>query len=192
VTILPRRHAGRAAAATILFVLLAVIYVAAVQPLIDDYVGTSDSIDRMSALLERYRRLAQSLPTLEARLARLKQQPASQDGFFQAASDAQLAAQLQGRVRAVVEAAHGELKSTQVLPTQEDGKTRRVAVRGQVASNLAQMQRVLYDLEAASPYLFIDNLNIRARGADRRTGSVELDPILDVRFDVYAYMLASQ
>jgi hypothetical protein len=69
---------------------------------------------------------------------------------------------------------------------------RRIAVRGQMSSGLAAAQSVLYELESASPYLFIDNLNMRARGADRRADGVEADPILDVRFDIYGYVLAAK
>jgi general secretion pathway protein M len=187
-----RPLAGPAAAIAILVVVAVGLYVGLAQPLIDDYGGTADSVDRMSALLERYQRIGQSLPALEAELARVKQQPGTQDGFFQGASDALVAAQLQGRLRIAVDAARGELKSTQVLPTVEEGKMRRIAVRGQMSSGLAAAQHVLYELESASPYLFIDNLNIRARASERRMEGAEADPILDVRFDVCGYVLAAK
>lgn len=187
-----RRLLGPAAALAILVVVSAALYVALIQPVIDDYRDTTDSVDRTSALLERYRRIGQSLPGLEAELARLKQQPGTQDGFFQGASDALVAAQLQGRLRAAVDAAQGELKSTQVLPAVEEGKMRRIAVRGQMSGNLAAAQQVLYELESASPYLFIDNLDMRARPPDRRAQAPDLDPVLDVRFDIYGYVLAAK
>jgi len=185
-----RRLLGPAAALAILLLVSAGFYTVLVQPLIDDYRNTSDSVDRMNALLDRYRRIGQSLPGLEVELARLKQQPGTRDGFFQGASDALVAAQLQGRLRSAVDAARGELKSTQVLPAVEEGKMRRIAVRGQMSSSLAAAQHVLYELESASPYLFIDNLDLRARPPERRAESPELDPVLDVRFDIYGYVLA--
>lgn len=188
----PRRFAGPATALAILVAISASLYAVLVQPLIDDYRGTTESADRMNALLERYRRISQSLPKLQAELASLKQEQGSRDGFFQGASDALVAAQLQGRLRAAVDASQGELKSTQVLPTLEEGKMRRIAVRGQLSSSLAAAQRVLYELEGASPVLFIDNLNMRARSPERRAEGAELDPVLDVRFDVYGYVLAGK
>ena len=61
-----------------------------------------------------------------------------------------------------------------------------------MVSTLGAVQRVLYDLEASSPYLFVDNLYLRARPAERRAESADSDPILDVRFDVYGYLSSAK
>ena len=53
--------------------------------------------------------------------------------------------------------------------------------------NTAALQRVFYDLESATPFLFLDNVEIRSRPARRASGP-EDDPILEVRFDLYGYM----
>ena len=175
--------ASRALALTILVALVGLVYVTVVQPVIDDYTETSQSIDQMSGLLQRYRRIAANLAPMQAQLTRIQQQPGAKDGFFTGVNDTLVAAQLQGKLRSAVEAARGELKSTQVLPPEDDGKMRRITVRGQLVSTLGAIQRVIYDLEAASPYLFIDNLNMRVRPMERRAESADMDPILDVRFD---------
>lgn len=184
--------ASRGLALALLVALVAVIYAVAVQPLIDDYAETMQSIDQMSALLQRYRGTAANLAPLQAELAQVQQRQGARDGLFAGTNDTLVAAQLQGRLRSAVEAARGELKSTQVLPPEDDGKMRRVTVRGQMASTLGAVQRVLYDLEASSPYLFIDNLNLRVRAAERRAESPDADPILDVRFDVYGYLSSAK
>lgn len=184
--------ASRALALTILVALVGLVYVTVVQPVIDDYTETSQSIDQMSGLLQRYRRIAANLAPMQAQLTRIQQQPGAKDGFFTGVNDTLVAAQLQGKLRSAVEAARGELKSTQVLPPEDDGKMRRITVRGQLVSTLGAIQRVIYDLEAASPYLFIDNLNMRVRPMERRAESADMDPILDVRFDVYGYLSSTK
>jgi general secretion pathway protein M len=183
-------QASRIAAIAILISLMIALYGIVLMPVMEDYRQTRQSIGQSTALLERYHRIARALPSLEAQLAALKQRQGAKDGFFAGNTDTLIAAQLQGRVRSAVESAHGELKSTQVLPTQDDGKLRRVAVRGQVTSSLGSIQHILYELEAASPFLFIDNLNMRVRAVDRRLESSDQEPILDIRFDVYGYMAA--
>jgi len=184
--------ASRGLALAILVALVVILYSVAIQPLIDDYAETTQSIDQMSGLLQRYRGLAANLQPLQAELAQIQQRQGAKDGFFAGTNDTLVAAQLQGKLRAAVETARGELKSTQVLPPEDDGKMRRITVRGQMASTLGAVQRVLYDLEAASPYLFIDNLNLRVRAMERRAENPDADPILDVRFDVYGYLSSAK
>jgi general secretion pathway protein M len=181
--------ASRALAVGILTALVAVVYGASVEPFIEDYGETAQAVERMSALLGRYRKTGQELPAIQAEFDRMKQRPDSANGFFQAATDTLIAAQLQGKIRTAVDSAHGELKSTQVLPTQDEGAMRKVTVRSQMTSNWGTVQRVLYEIETSSPYLFVDNINVRARGADRRIEGIDQDPILDVRFDVSGFMI---
>ena len=188
----PLPLARRGLALAILLILVGMVYAAAVQPLVDDYRDTTQSIDQMSALLQRYQRVAGNLAPLQAELASVQQRQGAKDGFFTGANDTLVAAQLQGKLRTAVEAARGELKSTQVLPTEDDGKMRRITVRGQMASTLGAVQRVIYELEASSPYLFVDNLNLRVRAAERRAEVPDQDPILDVRFDVYGYLSSAK
>jgi hypothetical protein len=53
---------------------------------------------------------------------------------------------------------------------------------------MAQLQRILYDLEAGSPFLFLDNVDIRTRQAPAVRGHTEDESLLEVRFDLYGYM----
>jgi general secretion pathway protein M len=79
-----------------------------------------------------------------------------------------MAAAIQNRIKALVEAARGELKSVQILPAQADGHLRRITVRGQMSMTIEAAQRVFHDLEGAEPLLFLDNLDIRSRDDPRR------------------------
>ena len=107
-------------------------------------------------------------------------------GFLQGANESLAAADVQNRIKTLAEASKGELKSTQILPPQDEGKFRRIAVRAQMTLKLAAVQRVFHGLEASSPLLFLDNVNVRAR-SDRWREEPADDPILDIRFDVYGY-----
>lgn len=180
--------ASRALALLILLAMIAIAYLGVVQPIWDKAVATRQSIEDMQAAIERYRRVAAELPARRTLLAALRQQQAVSEGFLEGPNDALIAAQLQNRVKALVEAAHGELKSTQVLPVQEEGKYRRVTIRAQAALDLPGAQQVLYGVETASPLLFLDNVALRSRSSDRRRDRVTEDPTLDVRFDVYGYL----
>jgi general secretion pathway protein M len=185
--------AGRALAVAILLALLGIAYLGVVQPLLDDYASTRQSIDDTRAAIARYHRVAAELASRRTILAELSQRISANDGFLQGTNDALVAAQIQNRMKSLIESVRGELKSTQVLPVQEDGKYRRVIVRGQMALNLAAAQRVFYGIETASPLLFLDNIDMRARYNERqreRAGSEEW--LLDIQFDVYGYVRSAK
>ena len=178
----------RSLALAILLAAIAIAYEGVVQPLLDDYSSTRQSIEEMRDAIERYSHVASELAGRRQALTMLRDRQAQSEGFLKGTNDALIAAQIQNRVKGLVEASQGELKSTQVLPVQENGKFRRVTIRGEMSLNLAAAQTVIYGIESSSPVLFLDNLNIRPEIADRRRDhSGAEDPLLDVQFDVYGY-----
>ena len=178
----------RALALAILAALVFAVVSGIVAPILEDYRANRRSIDVMRGALARSQVAPSDLPALRAELAGLKQQATSaQGGFLHGANESMIAAQLQNRVKRVVETARGELKSTQVLPSREEGKFRRIAIRGQMTVSIPALQRTFFDLEATSPLLFIDNVDIRVRPASRQRERSTPDTLLDVRFDVFGY-----
>ncbi len=59
---------------------------------------------------------------------------------------------------------------------------------------LEPLQNVLYTLESAKPYLFVDNLDVRRRVQRRRRKQTqpEAESRLTVRFDLYGYIRNGQ
>ena len=158
-------------------------------PLLGSYQENSERAEQLRAALARYRRAGGDLEARQAELAKLKQRQATAEGFLPGGNEALAAAEVQNRIKTLAEASKGELKSTQILPPQDEGKFRRIAVRAQMTLKLPAAQRVLYGLESGTPLLLLDNVNIRAHGDRRREDTVD-DPVLDLRFDVYGYTRA--
>jgi hypothetical protein len=184
---------SRALAFTLLIALIGGLYYGIVSPLLDNYAGTKASIEQLQDTLTRYQRAARALAPRQAELAALKQRQSAQDGFLQGSNDTLVAAQIQNRIKALADANRGELRSTQVLPAQDEGKLRRITVRGQMSTTLPAALRVFYGLEAAYPLLFIDNVDLRARPTelrDRNSSNATNSETIDLQFDVYGYTRA--
>lgn len=180
---------SRSLAVAILLAVIGGLYYGIVRPILDNYNETQASIEQMQDTLERYQRAARDLAPRQAELAALKQRQSAQVGFLQGANDTLVAAQIQNRIKSLADTTKSELRSTQVLPSQDEGKLRRIIVRGQMSTTLAGALGVFHDLEAASPLLFLDNVDLRARPAqlrDRAATAVNTD-MMDVQFDVYGY-----
>ena len=79
--------AGRLLAVLILVGALALVYLGAVQPLIDDYQATRDQIEDMQAAKERFQRVAAEVPARRAQLAALRQRQAASEGFLQGTNE---------------------------------------------------------------------------------------------------------
>ena len=183
-----RPIAGRALAVAILAMLAGAVYFGAVAPVIDASATARDTIGQMEALASRYREAGRRLPAQRTQLAELATRQAAQSGLLDGTNENLAAAALQSRIKAMVDAAKGELKSTQILPVQQEGGFRRIAIRGEMSMTLPAAQQVLYAMETASPLLFLDNVDIHSHAADRQQDRNEDIVVLEMTLDVYGYM----
>lgn len=179
---------SRALALTILLALLSFLYSGLVQPLWDHYTATRGSRAQLENALLRVRQTGRTLGDLQTELARLKEHGTSSTGTMQSPNESLAAAELQNRIKSSVEGARGEVRSTQILPSREEGVFQRISIRGQISVNLEGLQRVLYEFESRSPLLFLDNVDIRVRQMRQSNEIVTDNPVLDVRFDLYGYI----
>jgi general secretion pathway protein M len=185
--------ASRAAALGILVAILAVLYFGIAAPLIGGYGATRDSIAQLQDRLQRYQRVARDLAPRQAELAALKRRQSAQDGFLQGANDTLIAVQIQNRLKALANQTRSELRSTQVLPPQDEGVLRRISIRGQISTTVPGALRIFYGLESADPLLFVDNVDMRARPQIYRSrGDETTTGLIDMQFDVYGYTRGSK
>jgi general secretion pathway protein M len=163
-----------------------------VAPLLGAYQQGERDIEDARTLLQRYRALAEQRPRLAERLAEQEERAAAAAGYLEGPSDALAAAQLQDRVKSVVEAAGGELRSTQILPAEAlegDLGFRRTTIRVQIAVTIEGLASILYELETGQPYLLIDDVTVRQeRVRRRRRSEPESEPILDVNLELFGYL----
>jgi general secretion pathway protein M len=163
-----------------------------VAPLLAAYRDAAEEIEQAEFLLQRYRALAEQRPAMAERLAEQQELVASAAGYLQGPSDALAAAQLQDRVKTVVEGAGGELRSTQILtaqPVEIDARIRRAALRVQFVVTIEGLAQTLYELESGQPYLLIDELLVREqRTRSRRRNEPEPETLLDVSLELSGYI----
>jgi len=174
---------SRLLAVAILVGLVGVLLLGIVVPAYSSYVDARNSVEQLRMTLARLNASDTDLARLKHEASRLR--TAKTIGLLQSANDSLAAADLQNRIKSLVESVHGDLRSTQMLATRSDGSLRRVSIRSQIAVDLAGLQKIFYGLETASPLLFLDNVDIRAR-PDRK-GAAAGQALLDVSFDVYGF-----
>ena len=163
-----------------------------VAPLLAVFQNNASRIEQTEVLLRRYQALAEQRPAIADRLVAQQDLAASAGGYLQGPSDALAAAELQDRVKSVIEGAGGELRSTQILPAgtvEGIAVIRRAALRVQFDATIENLAEILYELESGEPYLLIDQLSVRDQRT-RRRNEAETEAPLYISFELSGYLHA--
>jgi general secretion pathway protein M len=182
---------SRTLAVVLLGIVLLGAYRLVIAPLVTTYRDGQSRIEQAKELLQRYEALAEQRSLLADRLAEEQERAASAAGYLTGPSDALAAAELQDRVKSVVEGAGGELRSTQILPAEEleaDLGFRRTALRVHFVVTIDGLEETLYELETGQPYLIIDEVTVRQERARRRRSEPQAQPMLDVSLELFGYV----
>ena len=168
------------------------LYAGVVSPINDRFAEYNHSIALSQQLLVRYRKELVDPVELERQRDALKRAGATQGGLLRGDNEAIAGAFVQHFVTTAVEEGGGTLRSIQVLPVKDDSGFRRVTTRAQVNLTQSGLRDVIYKIEAARPYLFVDNLDVRRsrRSRRRQDDSEAEDAQLLVRMDVFGYLSA--
>ena len=182
----------RLAALALLIVLGGVVYLAVDQGLLARYRYYQDYLEHKQAQWAQMERITAGREAIRQHIVTIKQDPNVARQYLPQTAPALAAAELQERIRAVVEAAGGTLRSTQALPPVEEGRAVKVAVSVTLSGDTANLQKILYDLESQTPLLFVDNLEISARDIRQRQPDGRMTSYsrvqLSVQFEVWGYL----
>lgn len=181
---------SRALALALLLAVVGGVYGLAIDPLVMRYRTYDQTIIERADLVIRYRRLAAAKPTLAKRLAQVRARDSASAGFLTGGNEALIGANLQNRLKGMVESSGGKLNSVQVLPGKDEGGFRRITIRARMNGTIEALQKVIYQIETASAVLLVDNVDVRARKSRRRRRKKQSQPpvrTLDVRFDLSGY-----
>jgi hypothetical protein len=160
-------------AVAVLLVLIAMVYLAILQPLVSGFGERRDERARLAEVYAANDRLIGRIPAL---VRAAQSQRANAGVYSLQAVNAELAAEaLKERMSIVVEKAGGELGGIEAIETRAGW----VAAAIQARMTNAQLVQVLEHLRIAQPYVALEALNI---SADRAVVSGQLD-VMDVRIE---------
>jgi general secretion pathway protein M len=146
-------------------------------------VALEDTVTR----LQRYSRIIGMRDGLQKMAAEVKALEQNHH-FLKSASPALAAAELQEQAKLILDQSGAKISSIQILTHKDDGQYRQVAVMLQLTAPLSAVKTMLYALESARPYLFINNFSIKNPFyAPNRNDSAE--PDLTVQFELTGFAL---
>jgi len=155
---------SRLLAAALLLLVIALVVAAIGVPTLLLHKRYDNHLDDFSDRLQRYRRVAALRPQIDASIAEVEARMGRQF-YLKATTPSSAAAELQALVTRVIEANKGRIVTSQVLPVKDEGKAGepiKAAISVQMNASIIQLLIILHALESNQPYVFVDQLTVRA------------------------------
>jgi len=141
----------------------------------------------------RFRSIAAGRPMLEKKLAEVAQYESNNPAFLPEADFDSAAAGLTQRLKTIVathdtDPARCQIIMNQYAHSNDPERFERVTIKVRLRCDLEPFAGMLYDLESASPVLFIDDLQVFRQQGYVRPGQNKISSYLDIRFDLFGYI----
>lgn len=179
----------RKAALSFLALAVAVVLAIIAVPLWLSHRHYDEALDDIDRRLVRYERLAAARPELQQKLEAVRAL-GSRKYFLKASAASLSAAEIQERVRQFIEGNGGRLISVQVGQPKEEGRFRQVTVTVQANASIVGTRKLLYAIETAEPYLFVDSLTVRAQVPPGFKPAPGFEPEMFIQLDISGFALA--
>lgn len=193
-TILKNSEADRWYALAILLMIVTLVYFLFFQSFVDDHVLLNEEMRDMEQSRLEYTELAEMIPELEKRITKVKETVGDNSNFLTADSynlgTAELTRILKGIVTGVTQVrSECDIVSNTPSKDRNPDQFEKIILKVRMRCQFEKMASVLLNIENNVPYLFVDNLQLEQRIIRRsRKNVVPTAPILEVRFDLNAYM----
>ena len=163
-----------------------VIAALVIVPVRDVLADRDARISDQRKLLDRFQALAGQEAAVEA-AAKLTSVDAGE--YLTGRNDGVVNADLQTRLKALVETAGAHQRAVRTLPPQTVEQLRYVGSRVEIFGSLASIHRAIAAIETAKPYLFVRGALIKSPPAGRPDAPQE--PVLDAQLDVFGALHAA-
>jgi len=171
----------------ILFLVILAFYSVLIQPAMSARIKNTERIEDLMFQSSKFSLSSQEYDLLKEEIANLKKQNPNKNNFLENKAPAIVAADLQKKIKALVESSGGNLVSTHALTDGKEELFSKITVKVHMRTEMNGLRDVFYQVAINEPLLFIDNILIQKSRASRRKKQRAVNQI-EVRFDVSGYM----
>ena len=166
----------------------ALFYLGLLTPALEIIHDQRDRIELQRSTLLRFRNIADKGPIVEKLIVQSRE--ASSGGeFLSGKSEGVVNANLQARLKSVVDAAGAEFRSVRSLTARAVGAVDYTGARVEISGTVASVQKAAFDIEGSRPMLFIVSAIVRPSNPNERSGtggqSASVEPTIEAQFDVF-------
>ena len=178
----------RLLALAILLLALGAVFSFSVLPVLLANQHYRDTIDGLESRLQQLQRAAAIGDSLQPQYEQLKRWQTSDAHYLKSNSAALAAAELQRLVKRVIVSKNAEVVSTQILTTQQEEGFDRVSLKVRIRGELENIVQAFHVLETGEPFVFLDNVSVRASRGRRLRGQAPTLQTMDIDMELIAYM----
>ena len=184
-SMMPDRSAylNRAAFLAVTLLAAALLYLMVIAPIADVLASQRDELQQSTSQIARLQNLVNQQGHISelAEKTRLGQQS---QVFLTGGSAGAASADLQERIKQICARVGASVQSIQGLDDRDAGGIRYFGAHLAMSGPIATIKAALSAIEGELPYLFVDNLTIRAP-AQPPGGTPSQEPALDAQLDIY-------
>lgn len=158
------------------------IVVLVVLPLQGFFSDRDGQIENRRAVLARLTAIASQEASVQAIASDTSAQIRG-DEFLSGPNENVISADLQTRLKAMTEAAGARLRAVQALPTKTSERVKYSGSRIEMFGTIQAVQRAVYTIESARPYLFVTGAVIKPLPTANRPGVSE-EPNIQAQLDI--------
>ncbi|MFO1493627.1 MAG: type II secretion system protein GspM [Lysobacterales bacterium] len=192
-TLLPAPGKGKPVAIGLALAALLIVYFLVFHGFITQHVAYAEELSDLKDSELRFRQIAAQRPEIEKRLAEVRQFQAGANYFLPEDSFDLAAANLNTKLKQIIADKAKDQQRCQLVSSQNERPTspepyQRVVVKVRMRCDLDDMVEILYELENATPFLFVTDLNLYQQLMFQ--GGMPQPNLgdMDVRFDVSGYI----
>lgn len=160
------------------------------MPWYNSLTKTLDDIDEQVFRDKRYQRVIASREEVLTEIEQGRKEINSL-GYFSAQTKPSLAAaELQKRLKEMVQNADGDISSTQVLPNKDQDGLLRITVKVKLTGDMEMLRNLLFEIDVEKPLMMIENLTIvpGPKKRNRKTRKREETGKVVVTLEVSSYI----
>ena len=180
---LPHGPRGRLVALALLLIPVILLGRFVVWPIVTTLASSGSALEATRDEIARYQRLLNELPVLEAAVNELERNHPLGAYLLSGNNRALAAANLQRRLQENAEKHNVTILSLRVRPPVAADPLERIVVEARLRADMRALRDLLYYVETATPYMFVDDLSVnvrrsrsrRARTAQTGTASTGLE-----------------
>ena len=188
------RDMGRWYALLILIFVFVVVYFIAFQGFVSEHAIMNEEMADLEQSRIEYSELKAIIPELQKRINTIKETVGDNTNFLVSDTNNLGKAELTRILKGIVSQNTGADSECQTInhtasKDREPDQFEKIILKVRMRCQFEKMVNVLADVENHVPHIFIDNLQLDQRAARRSRKNVKpTRPMLEVRFDLYAYM----
>ena len=167
----------------------AVVVAIVVVPIVTLFADREEQIVTKTRALARLNAITAQASSLQSITADTSVQMRG-DEFLSGPNENVISANLQARLKAIVETAGARSRAVQALPLKTSDQIRYSGSRIEIFGPLPSIHRAIHAIESAKPYFFITGATIRAPSPGSKAAMSE-EPIIQAQLDIFGALQVS-